>query len=447
MHFALTSEQELARNALRELLAEHCTAAHLRRVFEADEPLRVPGLWSKLHELGVIGALAPEAVGGLGLNAIDLTVLLEETGRAGVPELVVESAAVAVPLLAALSDDPRAAQALKQIVAGELSVTLALGAAATATAALGRRNPAGADRHHGVSIRSAPTNGGPNEPGARAAQDSGGSVHEADSSDSISAASRAVARGAPQGENALHRAGFAAARSLDDGAPLSDRSYERQALAPAAALAGLMLCEHRGDVHLLDARQVDLAPVESVDRARRLYAVSLDASTSAATRLAEGPLAQQLLAAAQDHAALGTAAQLVGLGHRMLDLTINHVKTRKQFGQAIGVFQAVKHQLVDARLALEFAAPLVYRAAHSIAHEDPERSLHVSMAKAFASEAALLAARKALQLHGAIGYSYEYELQLYMKRAWALAAAHGDALAHRTRIADVMLGASGAQHG
>jgi alkylation response protein AidB-like acyl-CoA dehydrogenase len=149
------------------------------------------------------------------------------------------------------------------------------------------------------------------------------------------------------------------------------------------------------------------------------------------------------LAAARDHAALGTAAQLVGLGQRMLELTIDHVKTRKQFGQAIGVFQAVKHQLVDARLALEFAAPLVYRAAHSIAHEDPERSLHVSMAKAFASEAALLAARKALQLHGAIGYSYEYELQLYMKRAWALAAAHGDALAHRTRIAEVMLTAPG----
>jgi alkylation response protein AidB-like acyl-CoA dehydrogenase len=100
MHFALTSEQELARRALRDLLGEHCSAAQLRAVFEAEQPTRVPGLWAKLHELGVIGALAPEAVGGLGLNAIDLAVLLEETGRAAVPELVVETAAVTVPLLA-----------------------------------------------------------------------------------------------------------------------------------------------------------------------------------------------------------------------------------------------------------------------------------------------------------------------------------------------------------
>jgi|GEM_PF-56108 len=393
MHFALTSEQELARNALRELLTEHCTAAQLRRVFEADEPVRVPGLWAKLHELGVIGALAPEAVGGLGLNAIDLTVLLEETGRAGVPELVVETAAVAVPLLAALPNEPRAAQALEQILAGELSVTTALGPVGIARAGLGLggESAAGAEQH---------------------------TQHP----------SPALTDGAA-------------------GAPLSrGRSAEPQVLAPDAVLAGFVLCEHRGEVHLRNARQVRLAPVESVDRARRLYSVDLDASTSAATRLAAGPLAQQLLAAARDHAALGTAAQLVGLGHRMLDLTINHVKTRKQFGQAIGVFQAVKHQLVDARLALEFASPLVYRAAHSIAHEDPERSLHVSMAKAFASEAALLAARKALQLHGAIGYSYEYALQLYMKRAWALAAAHGDALAHRTRIAEVMLTAQGERY-
>jgi alkylation response protein AidB-like acyl-CoA dehydrogenase len=97
-------------------------------------------------------------------------------------------------------------------------------------------------------------------------------------------------------------------------------------------------------------------------------------------------------------------------------------------------------------LGLEFAAPLVYRAAHSIAHADPERSLHVSMAKAFASEAALVAARKALQLHGAIGYSYEYELHMYMKRTWALAAAHGDAREHRQRIADVMLTAQGERY-
>jgi alkylation response protein AidB-like acyl-CoA dehydrogenase len=295
-------------------------------------------LWPELTKLGVIGALAPEARGGLGLDAIDLSVLLEETGRAAVPELVVETAAVAVPLLAAVSDEPRAAHWLARVLTGDVSVAVGL--------------------------------------------------------------------------------------SCD--------TY-----VVGAELAALILCERDGELHGCERDSVQLTRVSSVDRARRLARVHF--TPSAETRLASGERAQQLLATAKDHAALGTAAQLVGLGARMLELTAAHVKTRKQFGQAIGAFQAVKHQLVDAHLALEFAGPLVYRAAHSVAHGHPERSLHISMAKAFASDAALLAARTALQLHGAIGYSYEYELQLFMKRAWALAAAYGDARAHRQRLADVML--------
>jgi len=338
MHFAFTNEQQLSRSALRELLHEHCDAAQLRAVFESEEPRLVPGLWAELTKLGVIGALAPEGLGGLGLDAIDLTVLLEETGRAGVPDLVVETAAVAVPLLAAVADQPRAAHWLARVLNGEARVAVGLDA----------------------------------------------------------------------------------------------RQY-----VVGAELAELILCEREGDLHLCERAHVHLTHVTSVDRARRLARVSF--APSAETCLSSGERAQQLLASARDHAALGTAAQLVGLGARMVELTIAHVKARQQFGQAIGAFQAVKHQLVDAHLALEFAGPLVYRAAHSIAHADPERSVHVSMAKAFASDAALLAARKALQLHGAIGYSYEYDLQLFMKRAWALAAAHGDAREHRQRIAEVML--------
>jgi alkylation response protein AidB-like acyl-CoA dehydrogenase len=345
MRFALSQEQLLSRGALRELLREHCPPARLRAVFEAEAPASVPGLWSKLHELGVIGALAPEAVGGVGLSAIDLVVLLEETGRAAVPEPVVETAAVAVPLLAAVSDDSRAQHSLARILAGEARV--AVGFAASAYVC-------GVDR------------------------------------------------------------------------------------------AELIVLERAGEVHLLEPPQLRTAPARSVDRTR--YLTRVDFQPSPQTRLASGLLAQQLMAAAFDHAALATAAQLVGLAARMLELTTAHVKTREQFGQPIGAFQAVQHQLVDAHLAVEFAQPLVYRAAHSIAREDPERSLHVSMAKAFASEAALLAARKALQLHGAIGYSYEYDLQLFMKRTWALAAAYGDATAHRNRIADVTLSARGEEH-
>jgi alkylation response protein AidB-like acyl-CoA dehydrogenase len=345
MRFALSQEQLMSRDQLRELLREHCPPARLRAVFEAEAPASIPGLWPKLIELGVIGALAPEALGGVGLTAIDLAVLLEETGRAAVPEPVVETAAVAVPLLAAVSDDSRAGRWLPGILSGEVRVAV----------------------------------------------------------------------------------GFA-----------------ENAYVSGVERAELLVLERAGAVHLLEPAQLKIVAVRSVDRTRHLTRVDFEPTPK--TCLASGLLAQQLMAAAFDHAALGTAAQLVGLAARMLELTIAHVRTREQFGQPVGAFQAVQHQLVDAHLAVEFAQPLVHRAAHSIAREDPERSLHVSMAKAFASEAALLAARKALQLHGAIGYSYEYDLQLFMKRTWALAAAYGDAIAHRKRIADVTLRARGEEH-
>jgi hypothetical protein len=117
----------------------------------------------------------------------------------------------------------------------------------------------------------------------------------------------------------------------------------------------------------------------------------------------------------------------------MLDLTAEYVKERRQFGVAVGSFQAVKHRLADARIALEFARPLVYRSAATL------DATHVSMAMAKAADTALLTARAALQCHGAIGYTTEYDLHLYMKRAWALARSRGDARFHRNRVANAIL--------
>lgn len=141
------------------------------------------------------------------------------------------------------------------------------------------------------------------------------------------------------------------------------------------------------------------------------------------------------VALAFDRGALGTAAVLVGLGQAMLDLTVGYVTERQQFGAPVGSFQAVKHHLADVALALEFARPAVWRAAWSVAHGDPARSRDVSMAKAMASDAADLAGRKALQCHGAIGYTVEADLHLYLKRAWALARAWGDTAFHTDRVA------------
>lgn len=140
-------------------------------------------------------------------------------------------------------------------------------------------------------------------------------------------------------------------------------------------------------------------------------------------------------ALAFDRGALGVAAQLVGLGRRMLDMTVDYVKERHQFGVPIGSQQAVKHHLADVAKALQFAGPAVYAAAWAIDAQDEHASRSVSTAKALASDAARLAVRNTLQCHGAIGYTVEYDLHLYLKRAEALARAWGDASWHRRRVA------------
>jgi alkylation response protein AidB-like acyl-CoA dehydrogenase len=133
-------------------------------------------------------------------------------------------------------------------------------------------------------------------------------------------------------------------------------------------------------------------------------------------------------------ATLAAAAELVGLGQRMLDMTVEHVGSRQQFGVPVGSFQAVKHQLADALKELAFARPAVWRAAWSLAHSTDAARRDVSMAKAMASDAASFVARRALQCHGAIGYTIEYDLHIYLKRTWMLARTHGDASSHRARI-------------
>ena len=291
---------------------------------------RTKGVWSQLGEMGVLGAMAPEAAGGLGFTEEDVVLLLEETGYAALPEPIVEHVAVAVPMLA----DPGPRSAVTS------------------------RSP-----------RSARTSRLPRTPRAQS------------------------------------------------GSSCSTTACSMRSSAPTRRST----------------------PRTSVDGSRRLAEVAWDATASTPLGVPDDA------GLAFNRGAVATAAQLVGLTRRMLDLTVAYASDRKQFGVPIGSFQAVKHHLADARIALEFARPLVYRAAWSLAHRDPEHEIHVSMAKATAGEAALLAGRKALQCHGAIGYSYEYDLHLFMKRAWALAACWGDASWHRARVGRAILGPAAAK--
>jgi len=158
----------------------------------------------------------------------------------------------------------------------------------------------------------------------------------------------------------------------------------------------------------------------SVDPARRLFSVSSAAPVSGTTR--------EDVDAAHDLAVLACSAQLLGLGEHLLEESVDYAKTRTQFGRPIGSFQALKHALADVKITLEFARPLVYGAA-------VERSSTLaSAAKVAVGDAAYLAARVALQVHGAIGYTAEHDLSLWILKVRALVGAWGTSSYHRGRI-------------
>ena len=315
MFFGFDDDQLAFRDAVRDLLDKECPPEAVRAAWDAAAGALDRGVWDRLADMGVLAACVPEPGGGLGLDEQALVLVLEETGRAALPHPIVETAAVAAPLVGA--------------GAGMVASNL----------------------------------GGPH-----------------------------VACAADADRLLLHDAGANA-------------------------------------LHVVDRAAVGLTAVETVDRARR--AATVDWQRTRATLVTDDPAAVEL---AVDRGAFGAAAQLVGLGQRMLDKTVAYVAERHQFGVPVGSFQAVKHHLADALEKLAFARPAVYRAAHSLATGAETRARDVSMAKAMASDAARFAGRRALQCHGAIGYTVEHDLHLYLKRTWALAAAWGDAAWHRDRV-------------
>jgi alkylation response protein AidB-like acyl-CoA dehydrogenase len=144
---------------------------------------------------------------------------------------------------------------------------------------------------------------------------------------------------------------------------------------------------------------------------------------------------------ARRRATLAAAAQLIGLADRLITMTTEYVKVRTQFGAPVGSQQSVKHLLATALVSLEHARPVVYRAGWVLAAEAADPDLAVSFAKIYATRAADLAARSALQCHGAIGYSWEHDLHMWMKRVWALSTAWGTTAEHEDVVASALLDA------
>jgi alkylation response protein AidB-like acyl-CoA dehydrogenase len=231
---------------------------------------------------------------------------------------------------------------------------------------------------------------------------------------------------------------------LAEGAAVIAVGHPVNAFLEDAHVADLLLLPNGDEIHALDPARVDRVRQPANDPARRLFEIRWPPTP--ATRVAQGARGQALLAAALDRGALACAAQLLGVTEKLLDLAVAYAQQRQQFGQPIGAFQAVKHQLANLKVALEYARPVVHRAAHSVARGAAARATHVSHAKLVAGEAAALAARTALQVHGAIGYTWEQDLHVWMRRAWSLELAWGGAPFHRARLADAVL-APGARTG
>lgn len=190
-----------------------------------------------------------------------------------------------------------------------------------------------------------------------------------------------------------------------------------------ADAAGLVLLAESGRVSEAQAGEQH----ESVDPSRRLFDVT-----------ATGAAWDADVARAYEFGVLATAAQLIGAGQALLDAAVDYAKQRAQFGRVIGSYQAIKHKLADVHIAVELARPLVYGAALSLAAESPDTARDVSAAKAAAADAALLAARSALQTHGAIGFTAEHDLSLWLLRVQALRPAWGDPAVHRRRVLEAL---------
>lgn len=184
-----------------------------------------------------------------------------------------------------------------------------------------------------------------------------------------------------------------------------------------AGVAGLVLLA--GEDGVTEATPGDVH--ESIDPSRKLSDVT-----------ATGEAWHADIKRAYEFGALATAAQLIGAAEALRDGAVDYAKQRTQFGRVIGSYQAIKHKLADVHIAIELARPLVYGAALTMDPRD------VSAAKAAASEAALLAARSALQTHGAIGFTQEHDLSLLLLRVQALRSAWGTPEEHRRRVLEAL---------
>ncbi|GLW00114.1 acyl-CoA dehydrogenase family protein [Streptomyces lavendulae] len=378
MDAAFTAEQDEMRRTLREILGKRCGPDEVKAAARTDTG-HDRELWQRLaRELGLPGVAVAEEYGGVGCTPADLALACEETGRALLPSPLLATAALAVPLIAALGTAAQRAALLPPLAAGEWTAALAVPGPALATAL-------------GLT--------GENAPGDWAGGGRAGGV-QARAAGSGSAGSDPVG-GDPAGAPAWRLYGEVAQVLDGHSADLLLVAAHTGGFARSRTLLFLVRADAPG---LVRTRQPTL------DETRPQGRVQLR-DVPAELLGAEGADPLPALAATGRTAAAVLAAEAVGAADWALARTVEHVCRREQFGRAIGSFQAVKHRLADLYVQIQAARSAAYYAAW-----DPDQG---ALALAQALEALRATAGEAVQLHGGIGFTWEHDAHLYFKRAAA----------------------------
>ena len=383
MNLALSEEQIMIRDAAAEVLAERSATAAVRHAIEHTAG-RDESLWRMLAgELGWCALGVPEAVGGAGLGATELVLLMEQMGRRLVCVPYFGTVCLAATALAQCASEP-ANVWLARIAGGDVCATLALAIGADFDA---------------------------NELPVRAVETAQGYR--------LTGLLEQVFDGAS--------ADLLLVPALIESADTS--------ITPAHTVALFELEPH--------ARGLVCTPLVTLDATRPLARLELHGVDIARSALrATGRNAEQLLSRTAWFAALALAAEQLGGAQQCLDLTLAYTADRVQFGRTIASFQAVKHRCAQMMVDIEATRSAVLGAAHAWDDADcasgvppAEVLADIAAAKATANEAFRFCAQEAIQLHGGVGFTWEYDPQLYFKRAQASSAQFGSTSQLLSRLA------------
>ncbi|MFJ5264384.1 acyl-CoA dehydrogenase family protein [Streptomyces sp. NPDC088387] len=388
MDAAFTAEQDEIRRSVRELLRRRCRGQDVRAAVDTP-PGHDPALWTALAEqLGLPGLALPEAYGGVGCSATELALVGEETGRLPIPSPLLATSVLAAPLLLALGTEEQRETWLPPIAAGRLTAALVVSGSALPTAlALTGANDgpwAGGGRAGGIQ--------------ARPLAEGGWRLYgEADQVlDGHSAGLLVVP---------AHTGGFPRSRTL-----LFLVTGDAEGLVRTRQTA-LDATRPRARVQLRDVHAQLLGdpagPAGPGDPGESVAGVPTGPTAPAI------PTVLPVLAELGDRAAAFLACEAVGAADRVLEVTVEHVGRREQFGRPIGSFQAVQHRLADVYVQVQAARSAAYYAAWATAHGEGVGGL----ALAQGLEALRTAGAEAIQLHGGIGFTWEHDAHLYFKRA------------------------------